>query len=238
MSKDRMTETALHSWDVSATEAREWQCFLSGRVIEKGEPGEIRTIAGCDLAFDNATNTAIGALVLLDFPSLKPRLGYVVRMPVPFPYVPGLLSFREGPVILELFRRLERLPDLVFFDGQGRAHPRGLGVASHLGLWLDLPSIGVAKSILYGHAENEPGPEKGSQSALVAPDGRHLGQVLRTKNKVKPLYISVGHKISLEAACRLVMACVTRYRLPEPTRLADRLAARAKQENRSGHWNF
>jgi deoxyribonuclease V len=147
----------------------------------------------------------------------------VARLPTRFPYVPGLLSFRELPVVLDALARLAVIPDVILCDGQGRAHPRRFGIACHLGVLLDLPTVGVGKTRLVGrHAE--PGPDKGDWAPLLD-DGEVIGAVLRTRAGVKPLYISVGHRISLDSAITLTLACLTRYRLPETTRAAHRLAS-------------
>ena len=153
---------------------------------------------------------------------------HVVRRPIQFPYVPGLLSFREAPAILAALRKVKTEPDVFLFDGQGIAHPRRFGLASHVGLQINRPSIGCAKSRLTGTCV-EPGPERGAVEGLY--DGEEcLGFVLRTRAHVKPMYISVGHRISLQSAVDVSLMCATRYRLPEPTRLADQLVAQAKQE--------
>jgi deoxyribonuclease V len=147
----------------------------------------------------------------------------IARLPTTFPYVPGLLSFREAPAVLEAFSRLRRWPDLILYDGQGVAHPRRIGIASHVGLLLDLPSIGVAKTRLIGEHGRVP-LAKGRWTPLR--DGEEIvGAVLCTRSHVKPLYVSIGHRVSLDTAIRYVMACVTRYRLPETTRFAHRLAS-------------
>ena len=169
--------------------------------------------------------------MLLDYPGLVPVERVLVERPVAFPYVPGLLSFREVPALLEALDRLHARPDLILCDGHGYAHPRRFGLACHLGLWLDVPAIGVAKSRLTGRHE-EPGPAKGDLAWLRAGSGarpsERIGAVLRTRERVKPVYVSAGHRVSLRTAVALTLACTARYRLPEPTRLADKLSKTAR----------
>jgi deoxyribonuclease V len=164
-------------------------------------------------------------VVVLEYPSLRPVETAVVKRRVRFPYVPGLLSFREAPAILDAFARLATRPDLLLCDGQGIAHPRRLGLASHLGLLLDLPTIGCAKSRLVGEYQ-DPGPRRGARAPLRL-DGRQVGWVLRTRDGVRPLFVSPGHRMSIGAAARWVLGCGAGHRLPEPTHLADRLVGLA-----------
>jgi deoxyribonuclease V len=163
-------------------------------------------------------------VVVLTFPDLELVEHAIARQPTDFPYVPGLLSFREIPTVLEALAQLATSPDLILCDGQGIAHPRRFGIACHLGWWLDRPTIGVAKSRLIGEHE-EPGPEKGSWTPLRHRD-EVIGAVLRTRTNVKPVFVSPGHRVSLETAIHYTLACTPRYRLPETTRHADRLASR------------
>ena len=174
------------------------------------------------MAINEESGMARAAVVLLSYPALEIVEQHVYEEPVRMPYIPGLLSFREIPCILGAFDQLKRQPDLVMVDGQGIAHPRRLGIASHLGLWLDLPTIGCAKSILTGH-HAKVGEEVGDWVPLHA-DGETIGAVLRTRARVKPMIVSIGHRISLETSLRYVLACGKGYRLPEPTRLADKLS--------------
>ncbi len=167
--------------------------------------------------------------MLLRFPSLEVLAQFTHRGTVRFPYVPGLLSFREAPLLLDLFRQVKPAPDLVFFDGQGLAHPRKFGLACHLGLFLDRPSIGCAKSRLIGTFE-EPGVPAGSHTPLVEADGTRLGAVVRTRERCKPVFVSIGHKIDLETAIRRTLECTAGYRIPEPTRLAHLLVTRMRRE--------
>jgi deoxyribonuclease V len=219
-----------HDWDIDPEEARRLQSELAGRVSQVDDVGELRTIAGVDLGYPRTpTGEEIGraAVVVLRYPDLEPVEERIVLRPVSFPYVPGLLSFREAPVGLAALGELATPPDLLIVDGHGRAHPRRFGIACHLGVLLDLPTIGCAKSILVGHAA-EPGPDPGDWTPLRH-RGETIGAVLRTRTGVKPVYVSVGHRISLETAVSLVTSCVRGRRLPEPTRLADRLASQRGQ---------
>jgi len=219
----------LHPWDVSPAEAMRLQRELASRVIRRGAPrdADVRHIAGADVAFDKPNRRAVAAVVVLAYPSLETVECVVVESPVTFPYVPGLLSFRETPLLLEAFERVVQTPDLVMADGHGYAHPRRFGYACHLGLLLDLPAIGVAKSRLVG-AHGAVAAGRGSRADLVD-DGEVIGALVRTRERVKPVYVSVGHRIALAAAERWVLRCARWYRLPEPTRLADRLAGEAKR---------
>ena len=219
----------LHPWDLSPKEAVRLQRQLASWVIREGDVPKdaVRLIAGADVAFDRPHGRAVGAVVVVAYPSLEPVERVTVEAPVTFPYVPGLLSFRETPILLDAFARLASLPDLLMVDGHGLAHPRRFGFACHLGLLLDLPAIGVAKSRLVGEAGTVAAP-RGSRADLVD-DGEVIGSMLRTREGVRSVYVSIGHKIGLAAAERWVLACAAGYRLPEPTRLADRLAAEAKR---------
>jgi deoxyribonuclease V len=217
----------LHGWDLTTSEAREMQLRLAAEVNRTDELTSPRFIAGVDISVDRVRDEARGAVVVLSYPELKVVETRVVEGKVDFPYVPGLLSFREAPLTLAAFERLDIAPDLILFDGQGIAHPRRLGLASHLGLFLDAPTIGCAKSRLCG-THQIPGLEPGSYAELVDGD-EIIGAALRTKAGVKPVYVSIGHKISLESALYWVMRCCRGYRLPEPTRLAH-LAAGGRLE--------
>ena len=217
----------LHEWDVTPTEAIALQKELAPRVVREGDPGDVRLVAAADLAFvdrrwPRQPTRGRAAVVLMRYPELDVIEEQVVEGDVSFPYVPGLLSFREAPLLAEAFERLRGAPDLLLIDGQGYAHPRRFGIASHLGLMANLPTIGCAKSRLCGeHAE--PGPRRGSKAEL-RDGGEVIGAVLRTRAGVKPLYISVGHKIGLEAAVQWALRLAPRFRLPEPIRVADALS--------------
>lgn len=203
----------------------ERQRELAGRVIDRDDlrlpPG---LVAGVDAAFPDRGRTTRASAVLMRFPELELVEEVVHEQPTELPYIPGLLSFRELPAILTALQRLPTPPDLVLCDGQGRAHPRRFGIACHLGVTTGLATIGVGKSRLCGQHE-EPAPEKGSAVDLVDGD-EVIGRVLRSRDRVRPLYVSIGHRISLETAVDLVLACTPRYRLPEPVRRADRLAGK------------
>jgi len=226
-----MPLTPLHDWNLSPREAIALQRRLAGRVAREDRLGEVRCIAGVDIGFEQGGAITRAAVVVLAWPPRGPGVFDVVeevvhREPTRMPYIPGLLSFREVPAALAAFERLGVMPDLVMVDGQGIAHPRRLGVASHLGLWLDLPTIGVAKSRLCGR-HGEPGPARGDWRPLIdGPDDELIGAVLRSRVGVKPLFVSPGHRVSLPTALAWVVACLGRTRLPEPTKLADRLASR------------
>ena len=209
-----------HRWNVSTTEAREIQNQLRSQVVTRGKPQRIRYVAGVDISVRG--DRAIAAVPVLQIDTLELADLAVARQAVPFPYVPGLLSFRECPSILAAIDRLKVEPDLLLIDGQGYAHPRRCGLASHLGVLLDKPTIGCAKSRFIG-THDEPAVEAGCYTDLF--DGPELiGAVLRTRSNVKPLYISVGHKIALPHALDLVLECCQGFRLPEPTRLAHQAA--------------
>jgi deoxyribonuclease V len=213
----------LHSWNVSPAEAIALQSRLAAQITRIDDFGVIDHIAGIDAGFEDEGRITKAAVCVLSLHDLQTVETAIARRATDFPYIPGLLSFREIPAILEALKQLRTKPDMLFCDGQGRAHPRRLGIASHLGLLTNLPSIGIAKSLLCGrHAPV--GDEKGSTAELVHKN-ETVGAALRTRSGVKPVYISPGHKISLQTAVEYVMLCVTRYKLPEPTRLADKLAS-------------
>src|SRR5205085_5958771 len=217
-----MSNTPLHEWNLKPAEAIALKKELAKRVIREDQLGEVHTIAGVDMAINEQNGMARAAVVLLSFPELEILERHVYEEPVRLEYVPGLLSFREIPCILGAFARLKQQPDLVMVDGQGIAHPRRLGIASHLGLWINLPTIGCAKSILVGHHE-EVGEEAGAWVPLTY-RGKVIGAAVRTRSRVKPMIISQGNHISLETSIRYVLQCARGYRLPEPTRQADKLS--------------
>lgn len=219
----------LHPWDLSPREAMRLQAELAPRVVREGAPdaGGLRIVAGCDVAFDRAHERGVGAIAALAWPSLDVVEEVTVEAPVHFPYVPGLLSFRETPVLLAAFQRLGVRPGLLMIDGHGYAHPRRFGFACHIGLLLDIPTIGIAKSRLVG-ASGPLRPERGARADLVDA-GEVIGTLLRTRQGVRPIFVSIGHRVSLAAAERLALEATRGYRLPEPARLADALSKRARQ---------
>lgn len=212
-----------HHWEVTAAEGIAIQKRLRSQVVLTSLSIDPQWIAGVDVGFVEHGRLARGAVVLYRLPELAPTEEHVVTQPVTFPYVPGLLSFRELPVILEALQRLSRQPDLILCDGQGIAHPRRLGIAAHLGVVTTLPTIGVGKSRLIGE-HREPGIHKGDWAPLTY-KGERIGSVLRTRDHVRPLFVSPGHQTSHENAIDWVLRTTTRYRLPEPIRSADRLAS-------------
>ncbi len=218
-----MKARRLHGWNLTPREAAALQTRLRDRVVRSGQLADVRHVAGVDVGFEQDGTVTRAAIAVLAFPGLELVDKAVVRRPTRFPYVPGLLSFREAPAVLAAFERLRVAPDLILYDGQGIAHPRRFGIASHVGLLLDTPSIGVAKTRLIG-AHRAPPDRRGGWAPLVDA-GETIGAVLRTRAGVKPVYVSIGHRLSLATAVRWTMACVTRYRLPETTRWAHRLAS-------------
>lgn len=213
-----------HSWDLSPAEARVLQGQLAPLVERRDRLGPLKCVAGVDVGFEDGGRITRAVVSVLSWPDLAPLEDAVARRPTDFPYVPGLLSFRELPAVLEALEQLSTLPDLLLCDGQGIAHPRRLGIAAHLGVLADLPAIGVGKSRLIGVHEDVP-EERGAWRALCGGE-EVIGAVLRTRARVKPVYVSCGHRVSLKSAIRLVLEAAPRYRLPEPIRRADRLASR------------
>jgi len=212
----------LHTWNLEISEAINLQRELATRLVLEDQFGEIHIVAGVDMAINEGNGMARAAVVLFSFPDLTILEKHVYEEPLRMAYVPGLLSFRELPCVLGAIQQLKQKPDLIMADGQGLAHPRRLGIASHLGLWIDTPTIGCAKSILVG--THEPvGDAVGDWSPLVY-HRETIGAALRTRVKVKPMYISQGHKISLASSIKFVLACGKGYRLPETTRQADKLS--------------
>jgi deoxyribonuclease V len=207
----------------TVAEAKVIQESLKDQVIQEDQFHQINYVAGVDVGFEDQGQISQAAIAILSFPDLQLVETQMASMPTTFPYIPGFLSFREIPVILEALAKIKTIPDLILCDGQGLAHPRRFGLACHLGVILDLPTIGVAKTKFIGDHEVL-GLEKGSFQPLID-QGEAIGVVLRSRTKVKPLYISIGHKISLPTAIKLVLQCTPKYRLPETTRIADRLAS-------------
>jgi deoxyribonuclease V len=210
-------------WPASVPEAREIQEQLRHQVVCQNDLPAVHFVAGVDVGFEDGGKTTRAAVAVLNFPQLSLHEQAVVRVPTTFPYVPGYLSFRELPGVIEALKQLQTTPDLILCDGQGIAHPRRLGIASHLGVITGLPTIGVAKSRLIGTHDEVPN-DKGQWVKLWDKD-ELIGAVLRTRTGVRPLYISCGHRVDLTTAIDYVLACTTRYRLPETTRWAHRLAS-------------
>lgn len=217
-----MQITHLHDWTLTPSEAIALQKTLAAQVVyDQPLPlDDVRLVAGVDVSVKD--NVSQAAVVVLSFPDLQVVETVTNVLPTPFPYIPGLLSFREGPVLEDAFARLQHTPDVLIFDGMGRAHPRRLGIASQMGLWLGKPTIGCGKTLLIGRYV-EPPQERGAFAPLVD-KGELIGAILRTRANTKPVYISPGHLIDLETALALVMACTPKYRLPEPIRQAHNAA--------------
>ncbi|HEY6404284.1 MAG TPA: deoxyribonuclease V [Blastocatellia bacterium] len=221
-----MTSTALHSWDLTRSEAVEVQRRLRNLVRLQPLARPVNTIAGADVSYNKYSDTVYAGIVVLSLPDLRVIESAGVRRIEKFPYIPGLLSFREAPSLLEVWEKLKTKPDVLMLDGQGIAHPRRFGIACHIGVFLDWPTIGCAKSILVGK-HGELGLEAGSRSPLVD-KGEQVGVALRTKNKVAPVYVSPGHLIDLDSSIDLVLRAITKYRLPETTRQAHLLVNRLR----------
>jgi deoxyribonuclease V len=209
-------------------EARALQGELAGKVATTGKIGNWSTLAAVDVSFNRGSDVLYGAVVVVERESLKMIERVGLAGPSAFPYVPGLLSFREAPALLDAFSRLATTPDVVLVDGQGIAHPRRLGIASHLGLWLELPTVGCAKSRLCGTFD-PPGPNRGDRSPLMD-KGEVIGSVVRTKNRVNPLFVSPGHLCDLESAVELVLSLSGKYRLPQPSRMAHDYVNQVRRE--------
>jgi len=222
----------LHSWQVDTAQASEIQERLAGQVSRSSEVDTPRFIAGADISAKRARGEARGVVVVLQYPELRLVETRVVTCELDFPYIPGLLSFREAPLVLSVCEKLSITPDILLVDGQGVAHPRRFGLASHLGLLLNLPTVGCAKSLLCG--THEPSADEQGSYAEVTDRGEIIGAALRTKVGVKPIYVSIGHKVDLQAAIHWVINCCRGYRLPEPTRLAH-LAAGGSLRPQAGY---
>jgi len=219
----------LHRWDVSPREAAAIQIKLQEKFIKSDALPKVRFVAGADASFTKSDKLVHGAVSIFSFPELTLVERKIATLPIAFPYVPGLLTFREGPVLLECFRKLNNVPDLIIFDGQGIAHPRRMGIATHMGILLDTPSIGCAKSHLYGEFSLPPG-SKGSYEYISDKEGEIIGACLRTWDNVRPVFVSVGYRIGLKTAIDVILKCVTGYRLPEPLRDAHKSAEDAKEK--------
>ena len=219
----------LHRWNLDYRQAVAVQRQLAAQVVEGPPLSHVETVAAADVSAGKREEWIIAAVVVVRLPDFEVVETSEAGMKAAWPYVPGCLSFREAPVVLEAFRQLRTVPDVVLVDGQGVAHPRRLGLASHLGLALEVPTIGCAKSRLVGEARGPLGLARGSRQPLCD-GGRRIGTVLRTRTGARPLYVSVGHRIDLASAERWILATASRFRLPEPARLAHRLVTRLKKE--------
>ncbi|NEQ85627.1 MAG: deoxyribonuclease V [Moorea sp. SIO2I5] len=213
-----------HPWPVNSEEAKAIQQQLQPEVISEDQLGEVQYVAGVDVGFEEDGAISQAAVAVLSFPDLQLRENAIARRPTTFPYVPGFLSFREVPVVLDALEKISIIPNLILCDGQGIAHPRRFGLACHLGVLTDIPTIGVAKSRFIGDHEELP-ENKGNWQPL-SHDGEIIGAVVRTRTGVKPVYVSIGHRISLPTAIDYVLRCTSKYRLPETTRWADQLASK------------
>ena len=213
-----------HAWALNVEEAIAIQEQLRGEVITSDQLEEpVQYVAGVDVGFEAGGTISRAAVAVLSFPSLQLQESALARRSTTFPYVPGFLSFREIPAVLDALEKINNIPDLILCDGQGIAHPRRFGIACHLGLIVDIPTIGVAKSLLIGKHEEVP-EQRGNWQPLIN-RGELIGAVLRTRTGTKPLYVSSGHRVSLPTAIKYVLRCTPKYRLPETTRIADKLAS-------------
>ncbi|CAM3544117.1 Endonuclease V [Vibrio aerogenes CECT 7868] len=210
-----------HPWNLSETEALTLQQQLAAQVIKTDQLRTVNYIAGVDVAYPDSGDRLVAAVVILDADTLEVIETQTAEDEVHFPYIPGLFSFRELPPLLKAFEKVQQTPDLILCDGQGLAHPRRFGLACHLGMLFDVPTIGCGKTRLTGEHE-QPAPERGASAPLID-QNEVIGCVLRTQTNINPVYVSVGHKISLETACKWVLKAAPKYRLPETTRQADHL---------------
>lgn len=217
----------LHDWDLPASDAIALQLSLAGHLTddESLRPADVQLVAGVDVSVKK--NISQAAVVVTTFPEMEIVEVVRAKQPTSYPYIPGLLTYREGPVLVEAFEKLQAVPDVFLFDGMGRIHPRGMGIAAHMGLWLGQPTIGVGKTHFVGDY-SLPDEEKGSRSELIYHD-QLIGYVLRTRSRVKPVYVSNGHRIDLPGAVALALAATTRFRLPEPIRMAHKAAGEYDQ---------
>jgi deoxyribonuclease V len=213
-----------HEWNVTPNDAIALQKTLVREIVSNRpiDLAAVRLIAGVDVSVKNDVSQA--AVVVLSFPDFQPIETVRAQRPTPFPYIPGLLSFREGPVLVEAFEKLQHTPDVFIFDGQGIAHPRRIGIAAQMGLWLQKPTVGCGKTLLTGRYQ-EPDAEQGAMSDLVD-RGEVIGKVVRTRANVAPVYISPGHLADIPTSAELVLRCTTKYRLPEPIRMAHNAAGK------------
>lgn len=229
-----MTILPLHSWDVSSKEAVVLQRELAGQIRLTKLDRPLETVAGCDISYNKRSPELFAAIVVVRVPELDIIEIVTVKKTVTFPYVPGLLSFRECPPLLEAFARLTSRPSAVMLDGQGIAHPRRFGLACHMGLWLDLPTLGCAKSRFVGEYE-PPGDQAGEASPLRDEKGERIGVVMRTRQRTNPVFVSPGHRIEFRGAVKIVQATLSGYRVPVPTRLAHIAANESRATGKTTH---
>ena len=220
----------LHSWDVSPKEAIWIQREIRGKIIPFGKVEPVRWVAGADVAYDKRRHTTYAGVVILRMSDLAVVETRIAECPTSFPYIPGLLSFREAPALVQALKKIQTEPDIIFIDGHGLSHPRSAGIASHIGLLTDRPVIGCAKSLLVGDYQDPP-LTRGSQSNIYDEHPEIIGAVVRTRDEVKPVFVSIGHRIDLDEAVRLTLSCGRGYRIPEPTRQADLLVEKVKRES-------
>jgi deoxyribonuclease V len=223
-----MKAQGLHPWQVTTHEAIAIQKRLRSQVMTENTLGDIRLIAGADIATSKDSPKAYAGVVVLSYPTLEIVEERGLEDEVTFPYIPGLLSFREGPLLIKVFEQLRTDPDVIVFDGQGLAHPRGMGIATHMGLVFDKPTIGCAKSLLFGRYQ-EPDAEKGAWAELRDSQGQVVGAALRSKLKTSPIFVSIGHRVDLPTAIRILLDCTRGVRIPEPTRLADHIVTQLRR---------
>ena len=226
---------AIHRWNVSPSQAIRIQRQLASRINRSKVRGPVHYVAGLDVSLSRDGQWCVAAVVLWDVQHRTVVEQHVARRRLVFSYVPGLLSFREAPVLLAVIRKLKTRPDILMCDGQGYAHPRRFGIACHIGLLTGLPAMGCAKSLLIGH-HDVLNPARGSKVPLTDREER-VGTVLRTRDRVKPVYVSLGHRMDLSAAERITLACSIGYRLPEPTRLADHLSRAVAHASTDARWS-
>ncbi len=229
--KELMIPRSLHPWDVSYREAIRIQEKLRSNISLINSTRKVSSVAGADVAYSKRGEEGIAAMVVLSYPHLDLLDEASIKGKVSFPYIPGLLSFREAPLLIEVFQRLQRLPDVLLYDGQGIAHPRSFGLASHMGLLLDMPSIGCAKEKLVGDF-GDVGPQPGNTTPLKVGD-RIIGAVIRTRKGVKPVFVSPGHRIDLETSMELVLKTCRGFRLPEPLRRAHLMVKGIRSQGRT-----
>ena len=216
-----------HQWKVNIPTAKEIQAQIKKQVRRSGKVAKLKNIGAVDVSYSRETDTMYAAIAVFAYPSLDLIEEQTSALPASFPYVPGFLTFREGPALLKAFAKLRTTPELIVYDGQGVAHPRGVGLAAHMGVVFDTPSIGCAKSRLIGNYD-EPGEKRGSWSPLTF-KGKVIGRVLRTRDRVKPLFVSVGHRISLDRAAKTILFLCQKYRLPKIIRHVHNLSNKARK---------